>query len=362
MNSFRRESGKLSSVIHRLSPPARGALLGFGGVGIVTASFLLFGRSAPHAAVAMLLLVPIAVAGAVAGLRVAVPVAIAAALVYTLAFIPPVGDFHIELAEDVFVVVTFLVVAVAVCALTAQRREPANDEILDSRRAVLLRGVSHDLRNPLTTIHAISTELLEDGVKYDDSTRNQLLGRVVDESERLDRIVGNLLSVSRVQAGALIPTVEPESMAQLVFHSVVRLNRVESHSIETDIPADLPDVACDAVQIDQVLTNLVENSLKYSPPNSTIHIRARHVDDLVEVTVSDTGPGFSPDARRDLFQPFHTLDSSSSGLGLAVCKAIVEAHGGSIAVRDEQCGGAHVWFSLPVYGHSGDGDHPPRRG
>ena len=73
-------------------------------------------------------------------------------------------------------------------------------------------------------------------------------------------------------------------------------------------------------------------------------------------------PGFSPDARRDLFQPFHTLDSSSSGLGLAVCKAIVEAHGGSIAVRDEQCGGAHVWFSLPVYGHSGDGDHPPRRG
>jgi K+-sensing histidine kinase KdpD len=347
-------------VNRRSSPRAFGALLGFGGIAIITVAFLIFGRSAPHAVPAMLLLVPIAGAGVVSVWRIAVPVAIVAACVYALAFIPPVGGIHIELAEDAFVLITFVVVAVTVGALTGPRNRPPDPALLDNRRAVLLRGVSHDLRTPLTTIHAISTELLGDGSTYDEGTRNQLLGRVVDESERLDRIVGNLLSVSRVQAGALNPNIEPESVEQLVHRSIARLNRRESHSIETDIGADLPDVACDSVQIDQVLTNLIENSLKHSPPNSTIRVRARASGGDVEITVSDTGPGFSREARSALFQPFHTIDHSSSGLGLAVCKAIVEAHGGRIDVRDEQSGGAHVWFSLPVYRDSG-GD-PPRRG
>ena len=280
-------------------------------------------------------------------------------------FIPPIGGVHIELAEDAFVLVTFVVVAVIVSALKGPRTRPVDTEFIDNRRAVLLRGVSHDLRTPLTTIRAISTELLDGGGNYDDRTRNQLLGRVVDESLRLDRIVGNLLSVGRVQAGALIPNLEPESVEHLIHRSSSRLNRSGSHAIVIDVGPDLPDVSADAVQVDQVLTNLIENSLKYSPPESLIRISARAVDSstggaqFVEITISDTGPGFSAEALNSLFQPFHGLDHTSTGLGLAVCKAVVEAHGGTIAVRDEPSGGAHVRFSLSVHR---DAAPPPDRG
>jgi two-component system sensor histidine kinase KdpD len=287
-------------------------------------------------------------------------VAIASAVVYALAFIPPIGGIHIELAEDVFVLITFIVVAVIVGAVKGPRTRPVDTEFLDNRRAVLLRGVSHDLRTPLTTIRAISTELLDDGGNYDDSTRNQLLGRVVDESERLDRIVGNLLSVSRVQAGALIPNFEPESIEQLIHRSIGRLNRGRTHSIHAHVDAQLPDVWGDAVQIDQVLTNLIENSLKYSPPGSTIHVRARALDEFVEIVISDTGPGFAPAVRSTVFQPFHGLGQTSTGLGLAVCKAIIEAHGGMIDIRDEPSGGANVRFVLPVFRDTGT--DPSRRG
>jgi K+-sensing histidine kinase KdpD len=346
----------------RLTSRVQGALLGFGGIAIVTVVFVAFGRSAPHAIPAMVLLVPITIASVVSDWRVAVPVAIASACVYALVFIPPIGGVHIEVAEDAFVLVTFVVVAVIVSALKGPRSRPVDTEFIDNRRAVLLRGVSHDLRAPLTTIRAISTELLDGGGNYDDGTRNQLLGRVVDESDRLDRIVGNLLSVSRVQAGALIPNLEPESVEHLIYRSAGRLNRSGTHEIVADVDPDLPEISADAVQIDQVLTNLIENSLKHSPADSTIRIEARAaqpsegVADFVEITVSDSGPGFSPEARTSLFQPFHALGQTSTGLGLAVCKAIVEAHGGTIEVRDEPSRGAHVRFTLRAYRDAGD--HP----
>ena len=336
-----------------------GVVIGIVGIALVTTLFTLFGQSAPTTIPALLLLVPIAAASVMSGWRLAVPLAVVAAFIYALAFIPPIGQVRIGLTEDVFVLITFVVVAVLVGLLKSHATPPVDRALLDDGRTALLRGVSHDLRSPLTTIRAISSDLLVGGEYYDDGTRHRLLGQVVDESDRLDRIVGNLLSVSRVQAGALNPNREPESVAMLVQRSIGRLNRDGSHPVLTDIPEDLADVSADAVQIDQVLTNLVENAMRHTPAGAVVTVSARQVADRVEIAVRDDGPGFSPDALDHLYRPFSTAsrkidgrigggNDQSTGLGLVVSKAIVEAHGGTILVRDEPGQGACVSFTLPV--------------
>ena len=155
-------------------------------------------------------------------------------------------------------IVTFVIVALLVSLLAgvAGRAERGRD----AQRSVLLRSVSHDLRNPLATIRAASAEL-RDGLVTDDAARTELLDLVVAESDRLDRIVGNLLSLSRVEAGKLAPDREPEELDEIVGSSVRRL--AAQQRIEVRLPDDLPDVDVDRTQIDQVLTNLLENALRH---------------------------------------------------------------------------------------------------
>lgn len=328
---------------------AAGVAVGVAGVALVTAVFAPFGAAVPDAVPALLLVVPIAGSSVMSGWRVGVPLAIVAAAVFALAFIPPIGEIRIGLTEDVYVLVTFILVAVVVSVLAARAKQQAGRSF--DGRTVLLHGVSHDLRSPLTTIKTISSDLMMDDAAYDDGTRHEMLGRVVEESDRLNRIVGNLLSASRVQAGALNPQCEPESIILLVNRSVARLGRTESANIVTDIPPGLPDVFVDAVQVDQVLTNLIENARRHAPVGTHVTVAARTNRSYVEVEVSDTGPGFTAGALDHLFRPFHSgAGDGAVGLGLSVSKAIVEAHGGTIGVRDEaDHRGATVTFTLPVH-------------
>jgi len=340
-------------VLRRL-PASRvfAAAVGLIAIAIVAAVFLVL-DDVPATIPALLLLVPIALSSALSGWRIAVPIAIVAAGVFALAFLPPVGSIRIALAEDVFVLGAFIFVAVMVGALTDSRRSASDNAMLDEGRAVLLRGVSHDLRNPLHTIRTVSSDLLDESITHDDATRAQLLGLVVRETDRLDRIVGNLLSVSQVDAGALLPRLVSESVDDLVFRCVGRFNRLGIENVATDIEPDLPDVIADAVQIDQVLTNLIENALRYAPPGSDVVVEARAAGQYVEIAVADSGPGFSDAARANAGRPLprsavRSAGSNSTGLGLTVCTAIVKAHAGTIAVRDATTHGARVSFTLPI--------------
>ena len=222
-------------------------------------------------------------------------------------------------------------------------------ERVDEQRSALLRSVSHDLRTPLATIRAVTSDLRARPV-YDDATRDELLDLVGDEAERLDRIVSNLLSLSRIEAGALKPDRQAVALDELIADRVRRLARVFGRlRIQIDVAADLPLADADYSQLDQVLTNLLENAARHSPPRSTLRVGARRRGDMVEVWVADEGAGLARFERDRVFEPFrHGNGSASTGVGLAICKAIVEAHGGQIGVQGAPGGGARFSFTIPV--------------
>jgi two-component system sensor histidine kinase KdpD len=295
---------------------------------------------------ALLLLVPIGIAGMTGGAFVAVAVAVVAALAYALAFLPPIGHVRVGLTEDVVVLITFVAVAIGVAVLSDRRR--GRGELLDHQRAILLRSVSHDLRSPLTTIRSVSSDLLEEQ-RYDSTTRSELLGMVVDESDRLDRIVGNLLSASRIEAGAFEPDQAAHDLAELAATCCSRFNRVDGHhaAVTCTIEPDRFPAFVDPVQFDQALANLVENARRAAPAHTTVVISARRVgDQQIEVRVDDEGPGFAVDELDHVFEPFWSRNSST-GLGLSVCKSIIEAHGGTIRANNHPDGGASMTFTVP---------------
>ena len=220
---------------------------------------------------------------------------------------------------------------------------------VDEQRSALLRSVSHDLRSPLATIRAVTTDL-RDGVVYEEATRVELLTTVCDEVERLDRIVANLLSLSRIEAGAFSPERQAVPLDELVTERARRLKGLfRAVRLQVEMPPDLPLVDGDYTQLELVLTNILENAGRYAPPGSTVRIAARPKGDLVQVRIADEGFGV-PDWERDrIFEPFRRGEGSrSSGVGLAICRAVVEAHGGTIGVERTPGGGATFVFTLPV--------------
>jgi len=341
---------------------------------------------------ALALVLPGVVAALLGGRVAAAAVALAASVAFGVAFLPPYGTWKILQAEDVTAAVVFGIVAVGIGELTARegdRRRLAEartaelEEMtaaldqahrtqagmeselsrlavmaeIDEQRSALLRSVSHDLRTPLATIRAVATDLRSD-TDHDDATRAELLGLVSDEAERLDRLVANLLSMSRVEAGAFGPDRQAVDLVELLTTSAKRMARaLEGRRLELEVAPDLPLVDVDYTQVDQVVTNLLENAARHSAQRSTVRLGARlgdpsamgQGDRFVEVWVENTGIGVLPTERARIFEAFHRSDGSrSSGVGLAICKAVVEAHGGSIRVRDAVGGGARFAFTLPI--------------
>jgi len=347
----------------RVTPMApRWALaLGCVVVAVIEAAVLAFGRDLSPAVPALLLLVPVIGAGVLGGRLVAIAVAMVAAVGFSMV-LPPFGSPGVELGHDVLTLVLFIVVAGAASvlltsvALSDRRRltaELATVDALrqvDADRAALLRSVSHDLRTPLATISAAATDLR--GFDHPRETREELLDLVIDESGRLDRIVGNMLSLSRIEAGALLPERQPVDLTELVATSAQRLQRVTSRvRLEQSIEPGLPLVSLDYSQFDQVVGNLLENAVRHSPPGATVCITVRTTGRVVRLAVSDEGPGFDRSVRDRLFEPFSSATGSgSSGIGLAICRSIVEAHGGSISASEPGAGGATIVVEVPLDG------------
>jgi two-component system sensor histidine kinase KdpD len=183
--------------------------------------------------------------------------------------------------------------------------------------------------------------------------RQEFAQAIEEEALRLNRIVGNLLDLSRIEGGNLRPEKDWYDLSALVDDVLGHLRPLTAgHSVVVDIPEDLPPVYLDYVQIDQVLSNLIENATKYTAPGTEIRVAARTGDGAVQIEVADQGPGIPPPALAHLFEPFYRGNGSGArrqgtGLGLAVAGGLVEAHGGRI--RAENWGrGARFLFTLPL--------------
>jgi two-component system, OmpR family, sensor histidine kinase KdpD len=237
------------------------------------------------------------------------------------------------------------------------RREATDAEILrraDSLKTALLNAVSHDLRTPLASIIASAGSLLQNDVAWTDQERQEFAETIESEARRLNRIVGNLLDLSRIKAGTLQPEKGWYDVESLVEEVLGRLSGVTAgHNVKIDIPEDLPPVLLDYVEIDEVLSNLVENSAKFAPPMTDIRVGARHQGNEIRVEVENSGPGIRQDTLHLLFEPFYRggkgdTHPEGTGLGLAVAKGLVEAHGGRIWAENRPEGGARFLFTLPL--------------
>jgi K+-sensing histidine kinase KdpD len=308
---------------------------------------------------ALLLLIPVLVIGILGGRAVAVAIAGEAAFAFSF-FLPPPGTPLVDPSTDLLELVLFAVVAAAMGILItnlvgSDRRllesESARLDALqraDQERRTMLRAVSHDLRTPLATIHAAASELAGP-IDYEAATRDELAELIVDEAERLDRIVRNLLDLSRIEAGALLPDRQPVDLGELIGASVARLGRLLSPVRPTITVEDhLPLVDVDYTQFDQVFTNILENAVRHSPPGGTVAIDVATRADLVVVTIDDEGDGIAEPVRERLFEPFTAATGSkTTGMGLAICKVVVDAHGGTIWAGDAPNGGARFTIELP---------------
>jgi len=219
-------------------------------------------------------------------------------------------------------------------------------------RNSLLSSVSHDLRTPLASITGAASTLLESGAKLDDRTRQDLLESLHEEAERLNRLVQNLLEMTRLESGALQLQREWHPLEEIVGAALGRFGkRLQDRPVTTKVPADLPLVPIDDVLIEQVLINLVDNALKYTPARSPIEISASSIEGAVLVEVADRGPGLPPGDEKRIFDKFYRSGTQAvrgAGLGLAICAGIVEAHGGRIWAENRPGGGVTFRFSLPV--------------
>ncbi|MCU0492790.1 MAG: sensor histidine kinase KdpD [Chloroflexaceae bacterium] len=230
-------------------------------------------------------------------------------------------------------------------------------------RNSLLSSVSHDLRTPLAAITGAASSLLDEASSLDTTTRAELAQAVYDEAGRLNRLVGNLLDMTRLESGALQVQKEWQPLEEVVGAALTRLHQhLGNRPVVTDMPPDLPLVPLDGVLIEQVLINLLENALKYTPADSPLEIRAylsqprgsQPALQSVTVEVADRGPGIPHGDEGRIFEKFYRVNEVGSGrgvgLGLTICKGIVEAHGGQIWAENRPGGGSVFRFTLPLDG------------
>lgn len=221
-------------------------------------------------------------------------------------------------------------------------------------RSSLLASVSHDLRTPLAVISGASSSLLESADSLKPETRHDLYQTIFDDSHRLSRLVDNLLDMTRIESGSVTVNRQLHLIEELIGSALHRMSkRLAGRQVTTRVPADLPLVPLDEVLVEQVLVNLLENVEKYTPAGSPIEISARQAEDQLIVEVADSGPGLSPGDEERVFERFYrgaaaTDGRRGAGLGLAICRAIVSAHGGRIWAENRPAGGARFGFSLPL--------------
>jgi two-component system sensor histidine kinase KdpD len=228
--------------------------------------------------------------------------------------------------------------------LTEQTAEAEAVRRAEVAKTAVLHAVSHDLRSPLTAIVTAGTALQTDDLSEGD--RRELLSVIDSESSRLSRMVDDLLDLSRIEAGAVAPRSDWCDLKEVVARAAAAR---ADHPLEIRLPDDLPLVRVDAVQVERVFSNLIDNAIKFSPSGVPVTVSGGSSPAGVTVRISDRGPGIPSNARRDVFEPFFRGrgEQAGSGLGLAISRGFVEANGGRITLQSRKGEGTAFAVTFP---------------
>jgi two-component system, OmpR family, sensor histidine kinase KdpD len=273
-------------------------------------------------------------------------------LCFNFFFIPPYYTFAVADPRHLVTFGVMFLVAAVISRLTQRVRHQADEVATEQLRNALLSSVSHDLRTPLAVVTGAASALLEEGVPT--SEKHELTRTILEEAERLNRLVQNLLDMTRLEAGLRVRR-EWHAVEEVIGSALARVEpQLGTREIVTRLPEETTLVPLDALLVEQVLVNLVENAVKYTPPSSPIELGAELVDGAVELWVADRGPGVAASDSERIFEKFArgSGDARGAGLGLTICKGIVTAHEGRIWVAPREGGGASFRLSLPIRGQA----------
>jgi K+-sensing histidine kinase KdpD len=312
----------------------------------------------PEANLIMIYLIGVVAIAARFRRQVAMFASVASVAAFDFFCVKPYLSFWVSSQEYPITLVVMLAVALFISAMTSRIRVHAATAAerqlqvqTESMRTSLLSAVSHDLRTPLASISGAASTLYAHWEDLDTATRRDLLHSISGETEHLNRLLHNLLQAARLEGGVRLEK-EWFPLEEVIGAALHRLQpQLSGRKIVTDVPTSLPMVAMDDVLMEQVVINLIENALKYTPLGTPVEIAAYGNGRMVDVEVRDRGPGFRAADRERVFDKFfrgQTGNVRGAGLGLAICRAIVDAHGGTIVAEDRPGGGAVVRFSLPV--------------
>lgn len=287
-------------------------------------------------------------------------------LAYDFFFVSPVHTFAVDNERNLLTFATMFGVGLVISAMSLRLRRQEKEAIERDRRtsaaevrakteelrSSLLSAVSHDLRSPLGAITGAATTLRDRFTAIQPSQRVELVETICEEAERLERLVSNLLEMTRLQSGAVEVKREWVPIEELIGSALNRLEeKLVGREVRIDVPTGAPLVSVDPVLIEQVFFNLLENAARHTPSGTPLEISAGAEDDRVTVDFADRGPGLRAGEEQRVFEKFfrHAHDDvRGAGLGLAICRGIVEAHGGTITAMNRPAGGALFRISLPV--------------
>lgn len=349
-----------------------------GGVGLVTLALAPFHEHINSTTIALSLLLVVLLIATVFGSRPALVASLLGVFSFNFFFLPPVFTLTIADPQNWIAFFAFLAVALTVGQLSAnvKRRAEEAERLYrelqsafekasraeafrqsEKLKSALLDAVTHDLKTPLTSIKASVTMLIEEQqqkaihVTLEREERNELLEVIEEETDRLNAFVESMVEMARLEAGETNWRKKQTSVEEIISNSLQRAGSLTGeHKIKVTADENLPPLSVDSKAISEVVYNLIDNAAKYSPPDSTIEISVWRGGDKILFSVEDEGAGIAPENREKVFQKFYRANRNAKGfgMGLAIVRAIVEAHNGKIWVEDGRDRGSKFIFELPL--------------
>jgi K+-sensing histidine kinase KdpD len=315
-----------------------------------------------------ILVFPLAVMATVTrfGIGPGVLTAVGGVLVFDFVFVPPALHFVVPDSRDALTLGVMFAVAIIASLLAERLRNEAakarRQAEIERVRNALLSALSHDLRTPLTALVGASNALYED--RLDAQERREFSRMIAEEAARLNRLVGNLLELTRLESGTVTVKQTPQSIDEVIGSALCRLERqLADRPVRTDVPEAIPLVACDPVLIEQVFINLLENVIRYTPAGSPVEISVHPHTEGIVVDVADHGPGVVAGEEERLFEKLYrgrhdARRDGGAGLGLTICRAIMTAHNGHIWIENRPKRGAVVHLTLRALSPRFAGPYP----